>query len=336
MVLLALALTLYFALGLEDLRALPEILASASKVYVLMGLLTMVAFFLCQALVVKKLLCSLGYQVSLKATYKYSLIDYFFSQISPGASAGQPSEIYFMKKDGIAIGDSSLVMLIFNGFYHLAVVLVVLGTSLGKIDKILGPSPVFYRLFVFGILVQVLLSVVFFFFIFSKSLVYKVFKFIFKVLEFFSYKNLDHFKARVSKILRDYKTGAAWIKDHKLALAKVFPLVILHIFLYYSLGYWVLKALGSQSLSLVDMVAYQGVFTMTFESLPLPGGLGLAEAGFLKIFSPLYGKNLLPAALLLTRGLSYLVFVILGGLLTALGKLDPVQKIDQKNKDKKD
>lgn len=286
----------------------------------------MLVFFFVQAFVVNRLLYSLGYSVSSKATYKYTLIDYFFSQITPGASGGQPAEIYFMKKDGIALGDSSLTMLIFNGFYHLAVVFVVFLTGFGRIKEILGHSPVFYRLFVFGICVQVLLATSFFFLIFSKSLVYKLFNGIFKVLEFFNYKKLDAFKKKVSKVLDEYKEGAAWIKANKLAVLKLFPLVIIHLGLYYSMSYWILKAFGIKGIGYFQMIAYQGVFTMTFESLPLPGGVGLAEAGFLNIFTKIYPGEILPAAMLLTRGVSYYLFIIIGCLVTFFSKAQPVEK----------
>lgn len=36
----------------------------------------------------------------------------FFSCITPSASGGQPAQMYYMKKDGIKIGFSTLIMLI--------------------------------------------------------------------------------------------------------------------------------------------------------------------------------------------------------------------------------
>ncbi len=43
---------------------------------------------------------------------KYAFIGFFFNAITPAASGGQPMQVYYMHKDGISIGSSTLTLLI--------------------------------------------------------------------------------------------------------------------------------------------------------------------------------------------------------------------------------
>ena len=50
--------------------------------------------------------------------------------------------------------------------------------------------------------------------------------------------------------------------------------------------------------------------------LPLPGGMGISEQLFLRIFLPIFGSKLLLPGMLLSRGLGYYTELILSALLT--------------------
>ncbi len=49
----------------------------------------------------------------------------------------------------------------------------------------------------------------------------------------------------------------------------------------------------------------QAVISVSVDMLPLPGGMGISETLFLKIFRPVFGSTLLLPAMVLSRGLGY-------------------------------
>ncbi len=49
----------------------------------------------------------------------------------------------------------------------------------------------------------------------------------------------------------------------------------------------------------------QAVISVSVDMLPLPGGMGISETLFLKIFPPVFGSTLLLPAMVLSRGLGY-------------------------------
>ena len=55
----------------------------------------------------------------------------------------------------------------------------------------------------------------------------------------------------------------------------------------------------------------QAVLYTTVSGLPLPGAIGVSETIFLKIFGVAFGEKLLSGAMLLSRGISFYLFVVI-------------------------
>ncbi|MDD7362711.1 MAG: lysylphosphatidylglycerol synthase transmembrane domain-containing protein [Peptoniphilus sp.] len=310
------AVTLFCAFDVDDLRRLPHIVATVDKTYIALAFVAMLLFFLCQSIIVKRLLVAFGYPVRLTQTYQYTLIDYYFSAITPGASGGQPSEIYFMNKDNIPVGVSSLVMLIFNGLYHIAVLVTIGIAAFGHVRAIFDGECIFYGLFIVGIAIQAALVALFFFLIFSKKFAGRLADGACALMKKLRIKRAAEIEEKIRAVLSEYRAGAAWLSRHVDIVLKLLPLAIAHIVLFYSITFWISRAFGIGGGSIREIIAYQGVYTMTFESLPLPGGVGLAETGFLKLFRSVYPPHMMAAALLLTRGITYYSFLALGAVVT--------------------
>ena len=66
---------------------------------------------------------------------------------------------------------------------------------------------------------------------------------------------------------------------------------------------------------MTDVVLLQAVIALAADMLPLPGGMGISEALFLKIFAPAFGALLLPA-MVLSRGLGYYSELLISAVFT--------------------
>ncbi|WP_322627785.1 lysylphosphatidylglycerol synthase domain-containing protein, partial [Aedoeadaptatus coxii] len=93
-IVLIIGLTLAYAIDFGEIKQLPSIYMQVNKIYVAAAMATMLLFFCCQSIIVNRLLHAFGYAPTQRQTYRYTLIDYYFSSITPGASGGQPSEIF--------------------------------------------------------------------------------------------------------------------------------------------------------------------------------------------------------------------------------------------------
>ncbi len=75
--------------------------------------------------IIKYLMNSFSRVVKLTSCIKYSFIGFFVSYITPGASGGQPAQMYYMSKDGIRVSESSLILMVVTIAYK--AVLIIMG-----------------------------------------------------------------------------------------------------------------------------------------------------------------------------------------------------------------
>ena len=322
--LLLIGLTLTVIFRESKISELIRGLRQVKTEYLLLGVGTMALFFFGQAVCTWLLLRSLGYPTGLGDCIRYTLIDFYFSSITPGCIGGQPSEIYFMKKDGIEVGTSSLVMLIFNGIYHLSALLVAGLSSLFFGKRIFSNPGIFsgFRLlFFFGLAAQLTLTLGFFTMVFSKRIAPSLWdRGIILGEKMKLVKDPDAMRERVARQLSEYRRGARYIRKNPKVLLAVLLIGVVHIILLYSVPYWIYRGMGLTGSSPVQIVAMQSMLTISFESLPIPGGLGLMECGFVRMYAMIFGRNHVVLAMLLARGISYHFSLIVGGMVTVFSK----------------
>ena len=105
-------LTFHILLKDQNLGDLINILRNVKIPFVFIGFGCMIIYFLCESINLRRTLNALGENVSLLKCYKYTLIGFFYSSITPAASGGQPMQIYYMHREGIKVANSTLSLVI--------------------------------------------------------------------------------------------------------------------------------------------------------------------------------------------------------------------------------
>ena len=82
----------------------------------------------------------------------------------------------------------------------------------------------------------------------------------------------------------------------------------------FAVTWFVYKAFGLSGSSAFVIIILQGTISVAVDMLPLPGGMGISEQLFLRIFLPIFGSKLLLPGMLLSRGLGYYTELLLSGL----------------------
>ena len=223
-----------------DWSALPQVLAEAKAGYLAAGALCMAAFFTAQAVGSRTLLRALGYDVSLGQALRYALLDFYFSAITPCASGGQPAQLYYMQRDGIALGSASLAILLFNMTYHAASVLIA-GTAWlycgPQVVAQIGPMG---WLLLYGLIVHLLLVALFATAILKPAWLDAAGR---VVIALGSRLRLIKNQAGAQRFLQEqlghYQQGAAYIRGHLGLLLKVQLCSILHLLALFSVPFFV-------------------------------------------------------------------------------------------------
>ena len=105
-------LTLWVILKDQSITAITDVLKNVKLTYVYIGIGCMAIYLFLEGINLRRTLRALNEKVSIMQAFKYSLIGFFFSSITPAASGGQPMQIYYMHKDKIAVSNSTLALLI--------------------------------------------------------------------------------------------------------------------------------------------------------------------------------------------------------------------------------
>ena len=103
-------ITIYMMFNGQDLGSIIKLVKQVHIGYFILGIALVVIFVCCEATIIKYLLHVIQIKWPLYKCVRYSFIGFFFSCITPSATGGQPAQIYYMKKEGLDIPKSTIVL----------------------------------------------------------------------------------------------------------------------------------------------------------------------------------------------------------------------------------
>ena len=285
-----------------------EVFGKTKIQYVFLGIACMIGYFTCEAINLRRTLLELGEKVKFISTFKYSLIGFFYSAITPAATGGQPMQIYYMHKDGIKASNSTLA-LVMNLFSFQVVTISMAILSVFVFHRFLDVGLAI--LFVVGITLNGCALALLVIGIFSKRLSTGLVNLTIKIMKKFKIKNIEEKEENLKKSLEKYNGSAKYIRNNKKIIAKQFITQIIQEIIYYSIPFWAYKALGFSGYHIAEVICLQAIVYATVSGIPLPGAVGVSEGAFVSIFKPIFGEQAINSAVLLNRGMSFYLFVFI-------------------------
>lgn len=314
---LVIFLTFYFVLRNNDINQIMNNILSVDIKYILIGFLIMLLFVFCEGLNLYRVLKNLNHSVSIKDTIKYALVGFFFSSITPSSSGGQPLQLYFMNKDKLPISDCLVALIIqLFSFQVICSVLAIIGVIL-NFHKLVGMGNLKYLLLV-GFVVNIIIVTSLFTILFSNKLAIKVLNLINKVLNKFHFKKAQIFYDKALEEMKHYQRSSRFLKEHKGIIYRTFLISFIQLFFYQSIPYFVYKSFGLGTYSIFDFVSMQALLYVGVAFLPFPGAMGVSEGSFVILFKMFFPTSILSSAMLISRGISFYLFVIIVGVLLSI------------------
>lgn len=311
----------------QDFNKIIGLIFNIDFKYFLLGILAMSLYFVFESLNVKNVLNVLGTKVKLFSVIKYSLIEFFFSGITPAASGGQPMEIYFMHKDGISVSLSTVALLV--ELITFQVITIILG-FVGLFSNLSILPSGFIYLFIIGTSLNLIALFTMLIGLFSKRLAKKIVNLFIRILKLFNYSKVEEKKESIYKTLDSYNESAKIVKKHKYIFVKSFFIVLMQVFVYLSIPYFVCLSFGIHDLSIIRIILMQALLFSSVSSIPMPGTVGISEGAFLSIYNRIFGPNLVGSATLLNRFINFYFFILLGLIITVIKSLKNRKKIIKK------
>ena len=234
-------------------------------------------------------------------------------------------QIYYMHKNGISIANSTLSLLINLCSFQIITISFAM-ISLIFNYKYLTTGLVW--LFVIGVTLNSIALSLLLIGIFSKKLSACLVKISVKILSFFKIKNIEEKQEKLEKELFKYQGSAAYIKQNIEVMLKTILTTFVQILFYYSIPFWIYSSFGFSEYNIIQIISLQAILYATVSGIPLPGAVGVSEGGFLGIFKNVFTTSTLNSAMILNRGVSFYLFVLISAILVISQALVANKKSD--------
>ena len=325
-------LTFRLLFGKQEFSDIIRDLHLADKRWLVLGVAFVFFFVAGESVIIKYMLHLFKQDIPFPRCLKYSFIGFFFSCITPSSSGGQPAQMYYMKKDDIKLGYSTLVMLVITVAYK--AVLVILGVlflifqfgyikiHLGKLGWLLALG------FVLNIAYIVGLAFIFYKPLWARKMGIKIVNRLtgWRIVK---QKNNEKYVNKIKRICDNYIVGADYIRNNLHTVGNIFLITIVQRVFLLAVTWIVYRAYGLSGTSFMQIIALQTMVGIAVEMLPLPGAIGVTEGCFIYIFADVFTKELVNPAMLLSRGLSFYVLLMMSAVVTVVAHII-VMKRDKK------
>lgn len=307
------AITIFTLLHDNNIEGIFTALSKAKLNFVLIAVACVFVFICCEALNIRRTLKLLGYNCRYLQCLKYSFIGFFFSSVTPSASGGQPMQVYYMSKDQIEISHSSLALLLELASYQFVTIsMAVIGFFLnynfiGSINSRLK------FMLAAGVMINTCVFICILFALFSKRVVLRIVNFLFILLFKLKIKKTSVLKEKIYSQIDEYQIGANYIKSNKKIMLLIIFTTTIQVAALHSVTFLVYRAFGLGKFSYISVLSLQSVLYIAVSAIPLPGAVGVSEGGFMKLFVTLFPAGMLGPAMLLSRGISFYLFVVISG-----------------------
>ena len=254
-----------------------------------------------------------GFRLSAGAIVRITLCGFFYSNITPGASGGQPMQVAAMNKAGVPVGNGTTtvtIRLICNQFMVSVLSLAFLIANRGFIYRQLEGAIWFVRVgwvINFAVVPLVLLAA------FKRTWVRKLVNGLISLLaKIRILKNPDATRESAEEVLDTYHTAlnallrspGEVIRQCLCSAASLFALTGSIVFVYHAFG--MSGTPWYRLMTLAFMLFVSASYT------PLPGASGAQEGGFLYYFRGIFTGGTIGLALLVWRFFTYYLFIFVG------------------------
>lgn len=300
-------LTFYTVLHGQDWGQILSALSKLSPSVFVLLLLTALFFVCAEGWMIWYLLRAVNTQKnSLWRCISYSFIGFFYSGITPSATGGQPVQLYYMKKDGNALSDSSVVLMTVALVYKLVLVMIGSGMLLFWAAPLRRYLKGYFGLYLFGLLLNTVLVVILLAVMLRpdgmKRILYRGES---VLVNLKIWKPSDARKEKISQFISSYSDAVRFLTKQKKRVAVVVFMTFLQRSSVFVLTALVYRGFSLQGTSLLTIALLQASVIVAVDMLPLPGAQGITEWMYCHVFYPVFTGGYLMPSLYVTRGVNF-------------------------------
>lgn len=305
---------MYLALK-DDFNSTIKYLTSVDIPLFLISILFYILYLFFQTSSLHLFINGIDSKYKFKNTFILILSAQFFNGITPFSSGGQPFQMYLMKKQGIKLTDSGSALL--QNFLSTQIALILLGTFsivMNYVFNIIPQNNLLRRIVLIGYLINVIVLFVLWFLSRARKTNINLFnKIINFVFSFKFLKNKENIKEKLFNKIDDFYNSSVYFKNNVSNLIKSVLLNTISFICLYIIPFFVFLSIGeTNSISIFESIVCSGYTYLIGSFVPIPGGTGGLEYGFVQFFQNFTVGATLSACMILWRFITYYFGIILG------------------------
>lgn len=313
-ILIVLIIVLYFSL--KD--NYEEIISYISKMNIMWFIIAVIFYLLFRGIIgitSYKMARLNKAKISLKKMLQINYIIPFFHGVTPFAGGGQPMEIYFLHNERISIDKSTNITLQNFIIYQTALVVIcIFAVIYNQIFGLFPKDSLMKKLVILGFIINILILIIGIFVSFSTKLVKFVVR---RVIRFLSKIGLIKDKQetihKFNEIVNEYHENALILTKNKKSFILYVILNVFAIAFNYLITFAVCMGMGL-NINFLNAIVMTTYVMMIGNFVPIPGGTGGVEYGFMFFFGYHISGGILTAIMLVWRFISYYLAMIIGGI----------------------
>lgn len=308
-------IVLYFSLK-DDYYTIINTIFSIDKRWLLVAFLLLFSYYLLRSYVMYYFVKKFNTKITFKGIFRLTLETNFFHAVTPFSTGGQPYEIYSLNKNNIKVADALNVSIQNFIVYQIALVLLgIVSIICNNIFNLLNSS-FLNHLITLGFIINFLVIFVLFWITLSKKKDRTIVDLLIEILgKIKLIKNPAKIKKQFHNYLSDFDNGSKALLENKFKFTILILIQLISLICLYLVPLALLVGVGVDSVGIFTCIITMSYVMLIGSFVPIPGGTGGLEYGFIALFGNFIKGSNLNAIMILWRFITYYFGMILGAII---------------------
>ena len=299
----------------QEFDHLGDVLRAIRPISLLPCLLLWMFYLLMDGLAFRHYLGLHGHRVTVPYALFICLAGHYYSNVTPGASGGQPMQVYYMRKRGIPVGIGSSAVIV--QFFCFQLMLAIVSSILwfvyrdfiaARLGSGLWMLVIGYIVNLFGVILSALMAL-------HRGLVSGMGRLGVRIgAKVRLCKDPEAALAKWNEHTAAFHDSISFLIRQPLSFAWLLLLNLGRLFAHCFAVVLIYRALGLTGAHWLQLLTLAMMLHMTAAYIPLPGASGAQEGGFGLYFNDLFPEGTLFVAMLLWRFFTYYIFLLFGAI----------------------
>lgn len=309
-------IVLYFSLK-DNFYTIIHQIFSADIKWLCVGIFLVMGYWFFKANVLYETTIKINPTFPFKKALRLTLVTQLVNAITPFSSGGQPYQVYALKKSGIKIADGTNIIIQNFIVYQIALVFLgLIAVFTNQFFHIFKEVGLLKHLVTIGFLCNTVVIIVLFIVAFAKKLDHFVIQ---NGINFLTKLHIikDATKTRNNwkEYIENFHDGAKKLMEDKIHFLKQIIYNIVALSCLYLVPLTVLYSMGDYHSMTGFLTIITSAYVMLIGSfVPIPGGTGGLEYGFIAFFSNFINGSVVTSVMLLWRFITYYFGIIIGAI----------------------